>query len=47
MGAVYTMLHHLEVPKGEYVIQSAGASTLGLMFIQLARHEGVKVHIYT
>lgn len=43
-GAVYSMLHHLEVPKGEYIIQSGGASVLGRMLIQLAKHEGIKVY---
>ncbi|EFJ24154.1 hypothetical protein SELMODRAFT_414975 [Selaginella moellendorffii] len=39
---VYGMLETLDVPKGEYVLQTAAGSVLGRMFIQLARHRGVK-----
>ncbi|KAH9564287.1 hypothetical protein CY35_04G017700 [Sphagnum magellanicum] len=39
---VYSMIQILQVPKGEYVIQSAAASVLGRMFIQLAKHKGIK-----
>jgi NADPH-dependent curcumin reductase CurA len=41
--AVYRMIQILQVPKGEYVIQSAAASVFGRMFIQLAKHKGIKV----
>jgi NADPH:quinone reductase-like Zn-dependent oxidoreductase len=36
------MIEILQVPKGEYVIQSAAASVFGRMFIQLAKHKGIK-----
>ncbi|CAK9222438.1 unnamed protein product [Sphagnum troendelagicum] len=36
------MIQILQVPKGEYVIQSAAASVTGRMFIQLAKHKGIK-----
>jgi len=39
---VYSMIQILQVPKGEYVIQSAAASVCGRMFIQLAKHKGIK-----
>ncbi|XP_024522419.1 enoyl-[acyl-carrier-protein] reductase, mitochondrial [Selaginella moellendorffii] len=38
----YAMLQTLKVPEGEYVLQTAAASVLGRMFIQIARHQGIK-----
>lgn len=38
----YSMLHDLQIPKGEYVIQSAAGSTLGKQVISLAKHWGIK-----
>lgn len=38
----YSMLHDLQVPKGEYIIQSAAGSTLGKQVITLAAHFGIK-----
>lgn len=38
----YMMVKDLEVPKGEYMIQSAAASTLGRQVISLAKHWGIK-----
>jgi trans-2-enoyl-CoA reductase len=38
----YSMLKDLQVPKGEYVIQSAANSTLGKQVILLAKHWGIK-----
>jgi len=38
----YSMLKDLEVPKGEYMIQSAANSTLGKQVITLAKHWGIK-----
>ncbi|KAG0563989.1 hypothetical protein KC19_8G074000 [Ceratodon purpureus] len=38
----YAMLKDLEVPKGEYMIQSAANSTLGKQVITLAKHWGIK-----
>lgn len=38
----YVMLKSLEVPKGEYIIQSAAGSTLGKIVICLAKHWGIK-----
>ncbi|GAB4815899.1 hypothetical protein N2152v2_002945 [Parachlorella kessleri] len=40
--AVYGMLHVLNVPKGEYLLQTAGGSVLGRMTIELAKHYGIK-----
>jgi hypothetical protein len=37
------MLRELNPQKGEYIVQSAAASTLGRMIIQVARHLGFKV----
>ena len=37
------MLRELNPQKGDYIIQTTAASTLGRMIIQLARHYGVKV----
>ena len=34
--------HVLEVPKGEWLLQSAAGSTLGKMIIKLGRHDGFK-----
>lgn len=39
---VYGMLSDLQVPKGEYVLQTAAGSVLGRQVIQLAKHWGVK-----
>eukprot|EP00250_Pteridium_aquilinum_P002827 c13049_g1_i2 orf=94-846(+) len=39
---VVRMLEMLNVPKGDYVLQTAAASVLGRMFIQYAHHKGVK-----
>lgn len=38
----YSMLKDLQVPKGEYIIQSAANSTLGKQVILLAKHWGIK-----
>lgn len=38
----YSMLKDLQVPPGEYMIQSAAGSTLGKQLISLAKHWGVK-----
>ncbi|KAG0556385.1 hypothetical protein KC19_11G049700 [Ceratodon purpureus] len=38
----YSLLKLLEVPKGEYIIQSAAGSTLGKIVICLAKHYGIK-----
>ncbi|KAH8945096.1 hypothetical protein BDL97_12G021700 [Sphagnum fallax] len=39
---VHGMLSDLQVPKGEYVLQTAAGSVLGRQFIQLAKHWGIK-----
>ncbi len=39
---LYGMLTDLEVPKGEYVLQTAAGSVLGRQVIQLAKHWGIK-----
>lgn len=39
---VYGMLSDLQVPKGEYVLQTAAGSVLGRQVIQLAKHWGIK-----
>lgn len=39
---VYGMLSDLQVPKGEYVLQTAAGSVLGRQVIQLAKHWGLK-----
>nr|PNR32063.1 hypothetical protein PHYPA_026188 [Physcomitrium patens] len=39
---VYGMLTDLQVPKGEYVLQTAAGSVLGRQVIQLAKHWGIK-----
>jgi trans-2-enoyl-CoA reductase len=38
----YSMVQDLQVPKGEYIIQSAAGSTLGKQVISLAKHWGIK-----
>ena len=38
----YSMLKDLQVPKGDYMIQSAANSTLGKQIISLAKHWGIK-----
>jgi trans-2-enoyl-CoA reductase len=38
----YSLLKDLQVPKGEYVVQSAAGSTLGKQVILLAKHYGIK-----
>lgn len=38
----YTLMHELQVPKGEYLIQSAAGSTVGKQVISLAKHFGIK-----
>lgn len=40
--SVYALLEILQVPKGEYVIQSAASSAAGRQIIQYAHHIGVK-----
>lgn len=37
------MLRELNPQKGDYIIQTTAASTLGRMIIQVARHFGFKV----
>jgi trans-2-enoyl-CoA reductase len=39
---VVSMIRELEIPRGQYLIQSAAGSTLGRMVIQLANHWGLK-----
>ncbi|CAI5470545.1 unnamed protein product [Closterium sp. Yama58-4] len=39
---VLGMLNQLNVPKGEYVVQTQAGSTLGRMLIQVARSRGIK-----
>ncbi|KAJ8324102.1 hypothetical protein QVD99_008436 [Batrachochytrium dendrobatidis] len=39
---VICMLDQLNIPKGEYLLQSAAGSTLGRQTIQLAKHRGIK-----
>ena len=39
---VYGMLSDLEVPKGEYLLQTAAGSVLGRQVVQLAKHWGIK-----
>jgi NADPH2:quinone reductase len=42
-ATVLAMVRHvLEVPKGEWLLQSAAGSTLGKMIIRLGRHDGFK-----
>jgi len=42
-ATVLAMVRHvLEVPKGEWLLQSAAGSTLGKMIIKLGRHDGFK-----
>lgn len=36
------LLDRLEIPKGEYLLQTAAASSLGRLIIQLAKHFGIK-----
>jgi len=38
----YSLLHELQVPKGEYLLQSAAGSTIGKQLITLAKHYGIK-----
>lgn len=38
----YSLVHKLQVPKGEYLLQSAAGSTLGKQVISLAKHFGIK-----
>lgn len=38
----YTLVKELQVPKGEYIIQSAAGSTLGKQVISLAKNLGIK-----
>lgn len=40
--ALAMLRHVLRVPQGEFLLQTAANSTLGRMFIKLARHDGVK-----
>lgn len=39
---VYGLLCDLAIPKGEYLLQTAGGSFIGRLVIQLAKHWGVK-----
>ena len=39
---VYGMLSDLDLPKGEYILQTAAGSVLGMQVIQLAKHWGIK-----
>lgn len=38
----YSLLNELQVPKGEYLLQSAAGSTIGKQLISLAKHYGIK-----
>ncbi len=40
--SVVAMLEELQIPKGEWVIQSAAGSTLGRQLIQYAKHKGLR-----
>ncbi|EFJ17908.1 hypothetical protein SELMODRAFT_233661 [Selaginella moellendorffii] len=39
---LYALAEELEVPSGDYVIQSGASSVLGRMYIQYAHHKGIK-----
>ena len=36
------ILHVLQIPEGEYLLQSAAGSALGRQLIQMSKHYGVK-----
>jgi trans-2-enoyl-CoA reductase len=38
----YSLLKDLQVPKGQYVVQSPAGSVLGKQVIALAKHDGIK-----
>ena len=38
----YGLLETLQVPKGEWVLQTAAGSVLGRVFIALAKHRGLR-----
>lgn len=38
---VYGMLHEHNVPKGEFLLQTAATSVLGRQMISLAKHYGI------
>lgn len=40
--AVYGMFDELQIPKGEYLLQTAAGSVLGRQVIQYAKHVGIK-----
>ncbi len=37
------MLRKLDVPKGEWIIQTAAGSSVGRMVISVAKHKGVRI----
>ena len=37
------MLRKLDVPKGEWIIQTAAGSSVGRMVIGVAKHKGVRI----
>lgn len=39
---VYGMLHEHNIPKGEFLLQTAATSVLGKQMISLAKHYGVQ-----
>ena len=39
---VYGMLHESNIPKGEYLLQTAATSVLARQMVDLAKHYGVK-----
>lgn len=40
--SAYAMLDTLNVPKGDYLLQSAAGSVIGRIIIQFAKHRGIK-----
>ena len=39
---VYGMLHESNIPKGEYLLQTAATSVLARQMVDLAKHYGIK-----
>lgn len=39
---VYGMLHEQNIPKGDFLLQTAATSVLGRQMISLAKHYGVQ-----
>lgn len=39
----YQLLEEAQIPRGQWLLQSAASSTIGKLLVQMARHKGIKV----